>query len=116
MSEREWQLFAKDILRSINRILEYTEEMNQEEFLHDYKTFDAVMRNLEIIGEASKSLPEDLKIRYQDIEWKKIAGLRDIVIHKYFGIDEDIIWDVVSNKVPELKPEIEKIVNLNSPF
>jgi uncharacterized protein with HEPN domain len=110
MSEREWKLFLKDVNKSINRIIEYTEGMDREEFFRDYKTFDAVMRNLEIIGEAIKHIPAEIKETSKEIEWKKIAGLRDIVIHQYFGIDEDIIWDVVKNKVPELKPQIEIII------
>ena len=110
MSEREWELFLKDVDKSINRVIEYTGGMDREEFFRDYKTFDAVMRNLEIIGEAIKHIPVDIRETYEEIEWKKIAGLRDIVIHHYFGIDEDIIWDVVANKVPELKPQIEIII------
>jgi len=76
----------------------------------DDKTFDAVMRNLQIIGEAVKQFPMEIRERYPKVAWKKIAGLRDIVTHEYFGIDDDIIWDVVHKKVPELKSEVEAIV------
>jgi len=110
MSEREWRLFLKDAEKSINRIIEYTKDMERESFFKDYKTFDAVMRNLAIIGEAIKHIPQDIRGKYKEIEWKKIAGLRDIIVHGYFGIDEDIIWDVVENKIPELKPQIEAII------
>lgn len=71
---------------------------------------DGVVRNLEIIGEAVKHIPEDVKKNYPDIEWRKIAGLRDILIHAYFGIDLDVVWDVVKNKIPELKEKVENIL------
>jgi len=67
------------------------------------------MRNLEVISEAAKKLPENIKEKYPNVEWRKLAGLRDILIHHYFGIDEDIIWDVLANKIPEVKTELEKI-------
>lgn len=73
------------------------------------------MRNLTVIGEAVKNLPEDLRKRYPEVEWRKIAGLRDIVVHEYFGIDEDILWDVVKNKVPELLDAVEHILKSESP-
>jgi uncharacterized protein with HEPN domain len=110
MSERDWLLFIKDIHKSITRILEYT-NTTKNEFFNDRKTFDAVMRNLEIIGEAVKHIPADVRRKYKSVEWKKIAGLRDIVVHEYFGINEKIIWDVIENKIPTLKEEIEIILN-----
>jgi uncharacterized protein with HEPN domain len=110
MSEREWKLFLKDAQKSANRIIEYIKGMDRKEFFYDHKTFDAVMRNIEIIGEAIKHIPSEIREKYKEIEWKKIAGLRDIVVHEYFGIDEDIIWDVVENKVPELKTQLEVLI------
>ncbi|KAF0218063.1 MAG: hypothetical protein FD174_3083 [Geobacteraceae bacterium] len=107
MSERNWRLFLLDIRESASRVLEYAGSMSREEFLGDSKTVDAVIRNLAIIGEAAKKVPADIRRRYPAVEWKKMAGLRDIVVHDYFGIDEDIIWDVVSVKMPELLQQIE---------
>lgn len=107
MSERDWRLFLKDIHDCATRIVDYAGAMGREEFFHDPKTVDAVMRNLAIIGEASKKIPADVRRRYPAVEWKKMAGLRDIVVHDYFGIDEDIIWDVVSIRIPELKRNLE---------
>ena len=72
---------------------------------------DGVIRNLEIIGEAVKNLPDDIKKDYPEVEWRKIAGLRDILIHAYFGVDLEVIWDIVKNKVPELKEMVRKILS-----
>ena len=71
---------------------------------------DAVIRNLEVIGEAIKSVPTEVRDRYANIPWQRIAGLRDMLIHHYFGIDVDIVWDIVQNKIPELKIQIEGIL------
>ncbi len=77
--------------------------------MNDYKTQDAIVRNIEIIGEASKKLSSGLKKKYQDIPWKMIAGTRDILIHDYFGVNIDIIWEIITNDMPELKQKLEKI-------
>jgi len=72
---------------------------------------DAVVRNLEVIGEAVKKLPENLRAKHSAVEWKKIAGLRDILIHEYFGLDAEIVWDIVQNKVPVLDREVRTMLN-----
>jgi uncharacterized protein with HEPN domain len=95
-------MYLQDIADSCEKILRFTEGLAQFEFLQDKKTYDAVVRNLEIVGEAAKHMPPDIREKLPDIEWRKVAGLRDILIHAYFGIDDDILWDVVKNKVPQL--------------
>ena len=114
MSERDWRLFLKDIHESSLRIVAYVNGMSMVEFFHDSKTVDAVMRNLSIIGEAAKKIPTDVRRRHPDIEWKKLAGLRDIVVHDYFGIDEDIIWNVVTVRIPELERQIDTVLRETS--
>ena len=114
MSERDWRLFLLDIRESASRVRDYVGSMSREEFLSDSRTVDAVIRNLAIIGEAAKKVPADIRRQYPDVEWKKMAGLRDIVIHDYFGIDEDIIWDVVSVKMPELLQQMETLAGEQS--
>lgn len=109
MSKRGDIEFIGDIKEAIRRIEEYTENIDYDKFLADKKTQDAVVRNLQIIGEAVKNITADFKKKHIAIEWKKIAGLRDKITHQYFGVNLDIVWDVVKNKVPELAGRIDKI-------
>ena len=111
MSERDWRLFLKDIRLSSALVLEYAGNLTREQFFQDRKTMDAVMRNLAIIGEAAKKIPSDVRRQHPEVAWKKMAGLRDIVVHDYFGIDEDIIWDVISTRIPELKRQLEEFAD-----
>jgi len=104
-------LFIKDIAASVDKILDYTRNMSRPEFFADSKTYDAVLRNLEIIGEATKNVPEEIRQKYGNGEWKKWAGLRDIAIHQYFGINEDILWDIVTNKIAAFKPKVAQILD-----
>jgi uncharacterized protein with HEPN domain len=110
MSERGDLEFLLDILEAGNRIRNYVGEMTYHEFLQDPKTQDAVVRNIEVIGEAVKNLSTSLKERQPAIEWKSIAGMRDRIIHFYFGINWEIVWSVVNDKMPEIMPRIEKLV------
>lgn len=105
---RNYDLYLEDILASALKILEFTKGLSYQGFRDDAKTFDAVVRNLEIIGEAAKKIPDDLRKTRSEIEWKKIAGLRDILIHEYFGIDAELVWDIIQNKIPKLINELKK--------
>jgi len=109
MSKRDARILLQDIMDEIERIERFTSSLSFEEFKKDDLVYYATLRCLEIIGEAVKALPEDLKGRY-DVEWRKIAGLRDVIIHGYFGIDPEIIWDVVKRKIPELKVVVEAML------
>ncbi len=103
-------ILLEDIKEAGESVLSYTQGITFELFLENKMRIDAVIRNIEIIGEAVKQLPKNIIKEYPDIEWKKIAGLRDIVIHHSFGINEGIIWDVVKNKIPELIKVIKDIL------
>ena len=100
--------YIEDIQSSIRAIEGYIKGYTYESFCEDRKTIDAVLRNLEIIGEAAKALPDSTRGEHPEIEWRKIAGLRDILIHEYFGIDLKIVWDVLMNKIPELKKSLSR--------
>ena len=106
---RDWTFFLEDIQESCSRALRYTQGMTFEQFRADNKTYDAVVRNLEIIGEAAKGLPNDVRAMMPDIEWSKTTGLRNIVAHVYFGINDEILWDVVQNKIPPMKAAVDSI-------
>jgi uncharacterized protein with HEPN domain len=106
---RDSKVYLEDILASAAKIRAYIGGMTREQFAQDGRTFDAVVRNLEIIGEAVKQLPEAVRSEAPDIEWQKIAGLRDILIHGYSRVDLEIVWDVVTNKLPEFEPKIRTL-------
>ena len=108
---RDSRIYLEDILEATRKIKMYTGDLSKATFLEDEKTFDAVVRNLEVIGEAVKKLPADLRAKHTVLDWKKIAGLRDILIHEYFGLDGEIVWDIVQNKVPALDREVRKMLN-----
>lgn len=103
-------MFLEDIQTAMGRIAEYIDGFNFEHFKWDYKTVDAVIRNFEIIGEASKNLDEKIKEKYHNVPWKEMYYLRNKVSHEYFGIDYEIIWDIATNYLPENKIQIDKII------
>jgi uncharacterized protein with HEPN domain len=107
---RDYKVYLDDILQAITRIREYTAGLSPTTFAGDAKTFDAVVRNLEVIGEAAKAVPEVIRSEHLEVDWKKIAGLRDILIHHYFGVNAQIIWDIIQNKLPALEEQIRAMV------
>lgn len=111
MSEREIKNLLEDIYDAVTKIISYTNGMSYDDFMEDEKTIDAVVRNFEIIGEAANRVPDDFKTEHQEIEWHRIIGFRNRIIHEYFGIDYEILWKIKQENVPELAEFMEQILN-----
>lgn len=108
--KKDQTVFLKHILDSIRYINEYTKDKSQEEFLDSAETQDAVMRRLSIIGEASKNISPALREKHSRINWKAIVGLKNVLVHEYFGVDMKVIWHIAKDDVPNLKSEILKML------
>ncbi|MGL4488658.1 MAG: HepT-like ribonuclease domain-containing protein [Rhizobiaceae bacterium] len=108
---RDWQLYWNDILEAVLKVRRYTQGMDQVGFSADERTRDAVLRNLEIIGEAAKHIPADIKAAHLELDWKRIVGFRDVIAHAYFGIDDAILWNIISVKIDE----IHKAMTMSDP-
>lgn len=107
---RDYKSSLQDVLEAIANVEEFVGNMSVEALKADKKTLHAVVRNLEVIGEAVKNVPSEIRNKYPLTPWSRIAGLRDILIHHYFGIDGDIVCDIVQNKLPGLKSQVELIL------
>lgn len=103
---RDYKLYLDDISKAIKKIERYTKGLTFQKLKKKDLIIDGVARNLEIIGEATKNIPTSIKQKYPNIEWKKVSGLRDILAHEYFGIDLEVLWDIIKNKLPDLKQKI----------
>jgi uncharacterized protein with HEPN domain len=108
---RSWNLFLDDIIAACRFVDEFTRGMTQEGFLADPKTYWATIKMIEIIGEASRHIPEDARAQLPEVEWPNMIATRNVFAHRYFGIDEDILWDVVQTDIPELHDHIQQYLN-----
>lgn len=106
MPKRDAGLLIEDILAAIVKIESYTHGVHRETFLADDKTIDAVVRNLEIIGEAARRMPAEFVTAHPDIPWQQIAGLRNRIVHEYFGLDLEIVWQIVGRDLPQLRARL----------
>lgn len=113
MSKRAAQLYLDDILSAITAIKEFTKEMTFEDFQNDRKTVDAVVRNLEIIGEAANNIPQELKNNYSTIPWREMISMRNKIMHEYFGVDTEIMWKTIQEDLPLLKTKIKSLLPPN---
>jgi uncharacterized protein with HEPN domain len=111
MSRREPELLLEDIIESIQKIKSYTNGMSSKEFFEDDKTLDAVIRNFEIIGEAANRMPEEIRDNFNDVNWHRIRGFRNRIVHDYMGIDYEIVWEIIVNDLEELQQQIQHIID-----
>lgn len=107
---RSYQLYLQDILRAAQLIREFVEGFDVDLFFRDSKTSSAVIRQFEIIGEAAKNIPDSIRERHAHISWKEMAGMRDRLIHGYFGIDYQLVWDSAQKDVPKLLRDLPEII------
>ena len=110
MRARDYSDYLQDISDAVNDIENFIDEMTYEQFVRDRKTLNAVVRSVEIIGEASKNIPLAVKEKYKSLPWKQMAGMRDKLIHAYFGVDKEILWKAITEEIPLLKKAIAKVI------
>lgn len=106
---RDWRLFLDDIIDACHMILDFTQGMDRDSFVTDKRTYLAVLRLIEVTGEAVKSIPQDIQDAHPDTAWRDIIGTRNVLAHVYFGVDDDIIWNVVSTEIEPLLSTLETI-------
>lgn len=107
---RNYLLYLEDILTSSSKILKYADDSSLEDLIKDEMRLDAIVRNFEIIGEASSKVPQEIRDRYPSIEWRKISDFRNVLAHEYFGVDYDIMWNIIREKIPALRNAIQAIL------
>ena len=106
---KDYQIYIKDILKAMDDVAVFVHGMSFEEFLKDDKTSSAVIRKFEIMGEAAKQVPEEIRMKYPAIPWKEMAGMRDRLIHFYSGIDYRLVWESIQNRLPKVREQLRKI-------
>lgn len=111
MSKREPKLYLQDILNSISKVEKYTRGLTYVEFSKDEKTIDAVIRNFEVIGEAARYVPKEIIAQYPDVPWEKMSSMRNKVLHEYFGVDLEILWQTIQEDLPELNKQIKDLLH-----
>jgi len=110
---RSWQLFLRDMLESAVKVERFTSGLELAQFLANEMLYDAVLRNLELLGEAAKRVPDEVRGRYPSVDWRGIASLRDVLAHSYFALDDETLWRIVSEDVRRLRPELDRIAHEN---
>lgn len=114
VKNRDYFLFLEDMMTAILKVEKYVGTMSMNDFTRDSMVQDAVIRNLEVIGEAAKNVPKKIQQKYPQVEWREAAGFRDVLIHDYFGIDAESVWDTLKNNIPSLKTHLTEVLELET--
>lgn len=109
MSEREWRFYISDMIRFTETAISYTDGMDQQQFINSGITYDATLRNLELIGEAATHIPQEVRDQYTNIPWRMMIATRNQLIHGYLGIDNDILWNIIHQDIPALLDQLQTI-------
>ncbi len=111
MPRRSWRLWAEDILQALETIHDYTRDMDRDDFIRDRRTIDAVLRNLIVVGEASRKMPAEVQQANPQIPWQEMSDMRNVVVHEYFGVSVPIIWDTIERDLPPLIPAFRRLLD-----
>lgn len=106
---REWRLYLNDMIEFSQRVLEYTNNYTQIEFEQDRRTYDATLRNIELIGEAATRIPEEIRAQNENIPWRQLIATRNRIIHAYLGLDNDVLWSIIQTDIPQLLNDLQKL-------
>ena len=107
---RPWRLFVEDMIEFAHKALSYNKDVEKESFVSRSLTYDATLRSIELIGEAANNVPKEVQAEHPEIEWRLIIGVRNRIAHYYWGIDDDVIWDIVQTDIPSLLPKLERLL------
>ncbi|MBJ6610263.1 MAG: DUF86 domain-containing protein [Candidatus Thiothrix moscowensis] len=106
---REWRFYLDDMIEFAELVLEYTEGYSQEQFEQDRRTYDATLRNMELIGEAATHIPDDIRDQAQNIPWRQLIATRNRIIHTYLGLDNDVLWSIIQTDIPQLLSDLRQL-------
>lgn len=108
---RDWRLYVTDMIKFCERVLSYTAGMERDTFIGDSRTYDATIRNLQLIGQAASRIPTSVREAHREIPWRSIIGTRNRVVHAYLGIDDNVVWDIIQTDIPDLLPKLRQLLD-----